>query len=619
VERANPDVAALDAYLAHCRRRLRARSAARALAAVGVVGCLAGAAALALAAPLRSWSGTVWPAAWWLWGSAIVATATVAIVLFRQTQIRAVRRIERAVPAFDGRAVTFADAVRSGREPGRGRESALLPLLAADALVVAHAHPPARAVSHGSIFAPLCAALLAAAGLLALTSAGESAAPRVAAQPAGAGRIDVHPGSLSVARGSDVRVTARGIGVAADDLRIHAVFVSDPARLRRTAVEAGNAASDVGAPAPTSAVGAGTVDAAGLDASSLDEAWEIAPMRRGEGDERTFSFVALDTAVRYYVSAGDVKSQTFSIDVVELPRVERIKLVYRYPKWTHRPPREVEPGGDIVALPGTEVEVEVEADRPLDRAVLLTDGSERPLETSADQPNVGRATLRVDDAGAYSIAARTDAGPARLAGEFAITLLDDGGPAVQIARPARDRQVSSIEELTTWVAAQDDFHVEAVELHYSVNGSEWVVANLGGGDVTVRGEHVLSLEDVRVPEEKSENGSDTRAIAPGDVVAYYGVARDREQTARTDIFFASVQRFDRTFSQSQQSGGGGGMGGQDGLADIARRQREISVATFKVLPQGDSGGSPSQASEDRVELLRDLQEKLAEQVSVFAA
>ena len=70
-------------------------------------------------------------------------------------------------------------------------------------------------------------------------------------------------------------------------------------------------------------------------------------------------------------------------------------------------------------------------------------------------------------------------------------------------------------------------------------------------------------------------------MTPGDLVSYYAVARDRENTARTDIFFIDIQPFDRRYSQSQQSGGGGGAGGQQ--AEISDRQREIIVSTWNLI------------------------------------
>lgn len=589
---ANPDVAALDGYLTRCTRRLRVRSAARSLALAGALACLAWGFATAMAPP-RAPGG-----AFWLSAAALLASACTVVAVVRQTFRRAVGRLEAAIPELDGRVATYVDASR------RAQASPLLPLLAADALAIAGEHPPVRAVSHASILAPLCGAVLSAALLAALAAGGESASDRgVAAGRGGAGMIQVQPGSLTIALGTNVRVTARALGTTSEPMTLHALFGRDA-----------------------------------QGAASAVEAWEVAPMRRAEGDTFSWSFVALDEPVAYFVSAGDLRSETFSIGVVELPRIERIKLVYRYPAWTHRAPREVEPGGDVEAVRGTEVDVEIQADRPLGRAVLVEGEAERPFEATNEAATVARATLRVEDAGTYSIAAVTGAGHARLAGEFDIAPLPDGAPRVRIERPGRDRQVSAFEELTTWVAAEDDHYLEAVELRYSLNGGPWVTASLARGGAKTRGEHVLYLEDLRTPsapavmsDDPGPGGDDPggagalarwtkdaalRPLAPGDVVAYYGVARDREQTAHTDMYFASVQRLDRRFSQSQQSGGGLG-GGQGGLADIARRQREISVATFKLLPSAP-GAVPPLASDDRVELLRELQVKLADQVGVLA-
>src|SRR5690606_40424981 len=62
------------------------------------------------------------------------------------------------------------------------------------------------------------------------------------------------------------------------------------------------------------------------------------------------------------------------VDVVDLPRIENIKLTYRYPEWSRLDPRTVDPGGDIRAVAGTEVEIEIRTDRPLDNAGIVANG-----------------------------------------------------------------------------------------------------------------------------------------------------------------------------------------------------------------------------------------------------
>ncbi len=114
---------------------------------------------------------------------------------------------------------------------------------------------------------------------------------------------------------------------------------------------------------------------------------------------------------------------------------------------------------------------------------------------------------------------------------------------MRILRPGRDPHVSPIEEVPVTVDASDDFGVEGLELHYSVNGGpEQVVPLLKNkGAKEAEGSTTLSFENFKV--------------VPGDLVSFYATARDAKTTSRSDIIFAQAEPFDFKFTQSQQAGG----------------------------------------------------------------
>ena len=61
----------------------------------------------------------------------------------------------------------------------------------------------------------------------------------------------------------------------------------------------------------------------------------------------------------YYVEANGVRSGTFTLGVADLPAVDRLAMVYHFPRYTGLAPRRFEYGGDVAALAGTRVEIEV--------------------------------------------------------------------------------------------------------------------------------------------------------------------------------------------------------------------------------------------------------------------
>ncbi len=60
--------------------------------------------------------------------------------------------------------------------------------------------------------------------------------------------------------------------------------------------------------------------------------------------------------------SNGVESPRFTMDVLDLPTVDKLVLEYHFPAYTGLEPRTVDPGGDIAAIKGTEVHAEDHAD-----------------------------------------------------------------------------------------------------------------------------------------------------------------------------------------------------------------------------------------------------------------
>ncbi|MGH8205976.1 MAG: hypothetical protein ACRETK_04295, partial [Steroidobacteraceae bacterium] len=345
-------------------------------------------------------------------------------------------------------------------------------------------------------------------------------------------RIDVDPGDQAVRRGADVTVRSwpRGFDPAAAQL--HARVGSGP--------------------------------------------WQQIDMTGGAGDFR-FTFFSVREPITYYVSAAAVRSPTYALKVVDVPNIDRLDLVYHYPDWTHLPPKTQHGDGDISAVAGTRVELLAHTDAALSAGELVLDSAATPLSTRGEQAS---ASIQVTRDARYYLAARIGGERVRLTDDYLIRLLPFGKPQVHITWPGRDYSASSIEEVTTQVQASDDYDLKSLELHYSINGGAWQAVALPVKGRQADDRHVFMLESMRP--------QDQRALAPGDMISYYALARDHSQVARSDMYFINVQPFDRRFSQASAQGGAGQGNEQQ---QIAQRQREILLSTWNLLRQKDATGA----------------------------
>jgi hypothetical protein len=495
---------------------------------------------------------------------ALAAALGFALVLplLRLNQKRTANRAESTFPEFDQRLLTYIERGES-RDP-------MLDLLAKDAFSVANKTEPERVAPRTNIFAFATAGGAAGIALLWLVLAapgflGYGSSLLWAGLPKGLNGanfydIRVEPGNKLVRRKADQMITATLTGFQAPQVRLFARYKST-------------------------------------------SKWEEAAMvPRSSGTAYEFLFAALPEPVEYYVEAAGVKSKTFKLDVADLPGIKNIKVTYHYPAWLGLKDVVEDPGGDLRAVAGTVAELTIETDKPLKNGeILMDDGSKIALESK--DGNFVSAKVPVEKDGTYHFAATERGESVRLSEDYFIEARQDQAPTVKIVTPRGDAKVSPIEEVTVTVEASDDFALQAMELHYSVNGAPEKTVNMlpNKGVKDASGKTVISLEDYK--------------LEAGDVVSIYATARDARNTARTDIAFIETQPFEKNYTQSQQQGGMPGMPSDQDQTEISKRQKEIIAATWNEI----RGGAKDKVnSAENAKFLAGIQTKLKEQAKSLA-
>jgi len=340
----------LQEYVRRVQRRLQARTASRGIGLTIGVALLLTVLCVYIANEFAFSDGSV------IGGRAVLFGAIFAVIVLalwrplRELGVKkAVDHAEREVPAFDGRIETYID---QSREAGKGAApNALLDLLAEDTLQVAESAPVEHVVSWQKMIAFMA---LAGASFFALIWLGTSGPGYwgygtsrlwggwLESNESPYYELRVEPGDATVRRGADLTMTAEVIGFESPSAQVYVKY-----------------------------------------ADSVN--WEEAPMRRElEGAGFEFLFAGVRDPFRYYVSAGGIRSDQFEVDVVPMPVVRNLKLNYHSPEWTGLKNIVEDPGGDINAVGGTEVEVTVETDKPLEDGVVTISRALRSTDFPAD-------------------------------------------------------------------------------------------------------------------------------------------------------------------------------------------------------------------------------------------
>ena len=352
-------------------------------------------------------------------------------------------------------------------------------------------------------------------------------------------RIEVSPGDATVARGADQTVTARLVGFDAESVNLF--------------MRAG--------------------------ASDQFERLPLVPI--DETDEFEVLLFDLQNGTDYFVEAAGVESSRFTLDVVDLPYVDRLELEYVFPAYTGLDPQLVESGGDIAVLRDTEVRLRVFSTLATEAGELVLDEDNRnPLSVQPDGSLT--ASFVVEGEGFYRIDLQAPDGQLVTASpQYTIDVLTDQPPAVSFVTPGRDTTASAIEEVFVEARADDDFGLLSLHLVYSANGGAEETVQLFDGSGSelkeVSAGHAFFLEEL--------------GLEPGDFVSYYARATDRNlaqenRDIKSDLYFVQIRAFSKDFRAAQSQGGA--MGGAGGGADadpraLSEAQREIVSGTFNVI------------------------------------
>ncbi len=250
-------------------------------------------------------------------------------------------------------------------------------------------------------------------------------------------------------------------------------------------------------------------------------------------DSLRYVFAGVRRPLTYVIEAGDGASQPARIDVLESPVVQQLQVRYAFPPYTGLPDRIDEVSGDVRAIIGTRVDLEIISSKSLSTAAVVVDDSLRlPAQItdtrahiawylSADTTGQGLEASYALDAprvsGSHYHVELTDHRGIRNRDpiRYAIRPLFDEVPRIAVTEPGRDADLPEDLHVVLGLEAQDDFGVAGIDLVYRVNdGDDNQMALSGGGGRELTVIHAWDL-----------NGLE---LLPDDLVHYHAQVSDND-------------------------------------------------------------------------------------------
>jgi len=357
-------------------------------------------------------------------------------------------------------------------------------------------------------------------------------------------------------------------------------------------------------------------------------------------------------ALRYHVEFADAASDTFQVTVFEYPRLVQADAVLEFPSYTALKKRRIQDTRRVAAVEGTQVSLICRLNVPVASARLVSqEGDSLPLEAGVDPEGFDSITeTEPGPADASGRAAAADPNSSQKDGvtyivqwkldrsqrfklelidaqgrrnkqppEFIVTMLPNKPPDLKLVAPARDLQVSPLEELDVQANVWDDYGVGRFGVQYALAGDEpreVVLAEGIGGRERQNVEHTVAFEELEA--------------APDQLLSYHFWAEDAGpdgQPRRTfsDMYFAEVRHFEEIFrqgqqpsSQQQQQQQQQQQGNAAQAEQLAQLQKQIINATWTVVRR-EIGATVSAGFSPDVQLIVDSQSQAFEQASEMSA
>jgi len=187
----------------------------------------------------------------------------------------------------------------------------------------------------------------------------------------------------------------------------------------------------------------------------------------------SYEINSIKQSTDYYVQAQGTTSEQYKISVLDRPAVKNLRLHLTYPAYLALPPRSLDDNvGDVTALVGTKIDVELRANKELAKAALVFDDGNSLSMKVAGEDASGRLILSRDRAYHLLLVDKKgieNSDPI----EYQLRAIRDEEPTVSIVFPGRDIDLADERRLPLFLKVHDDFGFSRLRLGYRLVHSRY--------------------------------------------------------------------------------------------------------------------------------------------------
>ena len=181
---------------------------------------------------------------------------------------------------------------------------------------------------------------------------------------------------------------------------------------------------------------------------------------------------AVRNSFKYFASAEDIKSKIFSIDVIDRPIIKSLNISIIPPSYSRIPKFDQKDNGNITALAGSKVDVNISSTKELKNAVISFSDSTSAKLNVDDQSAEGNFKITKDKS--YQIILTDINGNQNSSPiTYNIKVIIDSYPSIEIINPNKDVDLANDNRLPLFVKISDDYGFTKLIINYRLSSSKY--------------------------------------------------------------------------------------------------------------------------------------------------
>jgi hypothetical protein len=341
------------------------------------------------------------------------------------------------------------------------------------------------------------------------------------------------------------------------------------------------------------------------------------------GDSFNYRIPEINKSIAYYASNETVRSNTYTITVIELPQLRKFQVKVEPPFYSSLSSFILDENvGDITALKGSLITISGESNKILhEGSIQFKKAEPRPLVIIDNQMKVQFRLLQDD---LYSIFITDEEGrtnPNSI--EYQLKTLPDQAPFIEIISPAKDIDLGEDMKIPLVLEVMDDYGISKIQIGYQVLLE-------GQGQIDSSGFSTYDLEGWNVGEDHLRipfTWDINFELLPTDVLVYFAQAFDNDtasgpKATRTKIYrarFPSMNELYEELAKDQEDASQSAKTVYDKSLEV---QQKIQNLSREMQRKNDLDWKKTQELKDALEKHQEIQkelDKLAMKINEMAA